>query len=235
MPTHPAPRRARATLPIVAITALITSLTGPHFTASANAQQPSALAADATATGSASAASSDGVKLTDKQLHQGLRDLMAVMQKALNESDIDTIIANASENVVFTTMNGDIVHGRKGVRAYFDKMMKGPDKIVSKVTSQFVAEDLSVLYGGDMAVAYGHTDDQYELTDGDTFDIRARWSATLVLDKGKWSVANFHYSTNMFSNPILEAQRKMMMLIAAILAVVLAAVGFFIGRKSGSK
>lgn len=168
---------------------------------------------------------------TEDELHQELRDLKAAMEEALNSRNIDAILANVDEQVVFTTMNGDVVTGREGVRAYFDKMMNGPDKVVESVRASFVPDALSILHGGDTAVSWGHTADQYELTTGQSLDIEARWSGTMVRHDGRWLVASFHYSTNMFDNPVLSAQRKVLIGSGVAGAVLLGLVGFLLGRR----
>lgn len=166
-----------------------------------------------------------------EELHNGLRRLQATMEKALNSRDLDTIVANVHDDVVFTTMNGDIVRGKQGVREYFERMMNGPDKVVEDVQTKFEADDLSVLHGGDTAVAFGHTQDHYVLTGGETFDVQARWSGTMLRRGKEWIVGSFHYSTNMFDNPVLAAQQKAFTWISVMGALLVAVVAFLLGRR----
>ncbi len=168
---------------------------------------------------------------TEEELHNGLRQLKSTMEKALNTGDIDTILANVDEHVVFTTMNGDIVRGKQAIKQYFTKMLTGPDRVVEQVTTKFEADDLSVLHGGDTAIAFGTTDDSYILADGSEFSIQARWSSTMVLRDNRWLVANFHYSTNMFDNPILKAQRMLLLEIAAVVTLIASIIFFLLGRR----
>lgn len=169
-----------------------------------------------------------------EELHNGLRLLKNTMEEALNKGDIDAILENVDERVVFTTMNDDVVRGKQGVRVYFERMMLGPDRVVEKITSKFEVDDLSILHGNNTAIAFGHTEDQYTLAGGNTIDIKARWSATMFLKKGKWVVGSFHYSTNMFDNPILDAQRNIFLWIIFAVLLVALALGFFLGRRSAS-
>lgn len=172
---------------------------------------------------------------TPEQLHQELRVLKETMEKALNEMDIETVIANVTEDVVFTTMNGDVARGRDGIRKYFETMMKGPNPRVISVRAKFEADDLSHLYGKDFATSFGSSKDHYTLAGGKSFVVDARWSGTMVRRDGRWLIANFHYSTNMFDNPVLDAQRKVMLLVAASVAGVLMLIAFFVGRARGLK
>ena len=152
------------------------------------------------------------------------------MQTAMNAQDIDAILANVVENVVFSTMNGDVVHGRDNLRAYFEKMMRGANKIVASVTTDFVAEKPSILHEEDVAIAFGHSDGVYELAVGTTLNVNAIWSATMLFRDGAWKIANFHYSVNVFDNALLEAQNKVTWFVG-ILGIVLIFVAFMVGRR----
>jgi uncharacterized protein (TIGR02246 family) len=167
----------------------------------------------------------------EDEAHAGLRQLQATMEKALNSGDVETILANVDDNVVFTTMNDDVARGKKGIREYFEKMMKGPERVVDSVTTHFEPDDLSILHGNDTAIAFGHAHDHYVLTNGRAFDITARWSGTMLRRDGKWIVASFHYSTNVFDNPILTAQRRLLIGVGAAIAVLAAGVAFWLGRR----
>lgn len=189
----------------------------------------------AVVTQQAAPAQPDQADPTPEQLHQELRALKATMEKALNGMDIDTIIANVTEDVVFTTMNGDVARGRNDIRKYFEVMMKGPNPRVTSLRAHFEADDLSHLYGNNVAVSFGSSKDHYTLANGDAFDVSARWSGTMVRHDGRWRIANFHYSTNMFDNPVLDAQRKIMLIGAAGTSAVLMLVAFLIGRARGKR
>lgn len=172
------------------------------------------------------------------QLHDELRAVRATMETALNEKDLDALTAHVTPDVVFTTMNGDVVHGPDGIRDYYRKMMEGEDRVVDSISAHFVPDDLSILLDPDAAVAFGSTEDRYELAGGRTFEVAARWTATLVRRDGAWKIAAFHYSTNMFDNPVLDAQRSALVkaaIGAALVAFVLALlVGRALGRRSAA-
>jgi uncharacterized protein (TIGR02246 family) len=146
--------------------------------------------------------SSVGAQTAEDPAHQALRNLKTTMEKALNERNLDAIVANVDPNVVFTTMNGDVCRGPEQIRAYFHKMLNAPGHIVKDVKVSFEVDALTTLYGGDTGVAYGSSRDHYELTDGGTFDINGRWTATMVRSGDRWVIAAFHYSANVFENPI---------------------------------
>ena len=168
-------------------------------------------------------------------LHNELRALRDAMQQALNQRDLDTLLAHVADDVVFTTMNGDRVHGKDGIRAYYDKMLGGANPVVQSIEAEFSVEELSHLYHGNTAVAFGSSSDRYRLTGGETWTVEPKWSATLVRQDGRWLIADFHYSVNMFDNPVLAAQRKLLLGGGAAAALAAAAAGFLLGRRGRKK
>jgi uncharacterized protein (TIGR02246 family) len=178
-------------------------------------------------------ASSAFAQTASDATHDELRALNVAITKAMNENDVDGILAFAHSNVVFTTMNGDVARGHQALRDYYAKMMTGPDKVVEKVTVNFLADDLTILYQSDtMGVCYGKTQDNYVLTDGTKLDLSARWTATFVKENGKWLVAAFHYSANIFNNPVLDRLKKLFPALAIGGLVVGLVLGVLLGRKS---
>ena len=165
--------------------------------------------------------------------HNELRKLRTEMEDALNKGDLDGLLAHVDDTVVFTAMNAQTGHGKQGIRDYFNRMMNGDKKIVQSVKIDFVPDGLSVFYGPDVAVSTGSAPAHYVLTNGMDFEVNARWTATLVRRENQWFVAAFHYSTNMFKNPVLDLQRKWLLIAGGGAAIVLGLLGFFVGRRSG--
>jgi hypothetical protein len=128
-----------------------------------------------------------------------------------------------------------VATGREGIREYFKMMMEGPGKRIESVKSDFIPDALSVFYGDNVAVAFGSSNDDYVLTNGSKFNIKGRWTATLVNKDDRWLVGAFHYSANVFDNPVIQAQRKFLLMAGGGVAVVLALAGFFIGRRRAAR
>ena len=172
----------------------------------------------------------------DAATHNALRALKTTMEKALNERDLDTIVANVDPNVVFTTMNGDVCRGPAQIRAYFAKMLTAPGHIVKDVKVSFEVDQLTTLYGGDTGIAVGNSKDHYVLTDGKTFDIHGRWTCTMVRSGDRWIIAAFHYSTDVFRNPIVDRLKSALYQIgigAALAGLILGAIlGRMLGRRA---
>ena len=173
-------------------------------------------------------------RLSEETLHQELRQLRDHMQTALNKRDLDALLDGLTDDVVFTTMNGDRVIGKEQVRGYYEKMLGGNQPVVKTITAQFEADKLSHLYDdGNTAVAFGRSNDRYELIGGETWEVKPQWSATIVRQNGRWLIAGFHYSVNMLDNPVLSAQRNWLMGGGAAAALLACAAGFLLGRRTG--
>lgn len=179
-----------------------------------------------------------GLELAEDPAHNELRLLRQHMEEAMNARDIESILEGVGEEVVFTTMNGDVVRGKEKIREYFEQMMNGPEARVKSVKTKFSVDDLTILYGQPggtrFGVAYGHSEDEYTLADGQTFQVQPRWSATMIRDADSWRIVNFHYSVNMFDNPVVDqALSKIAMLSGGALVLGLL-LGFLLGRRRRS-
>jgi uncharacterized protein (TIGR02246 family) len=154
------------------------------------------------ALGPARAQDKDPTKKEDPA-HQELRNLRTQLVTACNKGDIDGVLPLLDKDVVVTWLNGEVSRGPQQVREYVERMIKGPNKIVERFETNPEAAELTHLYG-DTGVAYGTSKDHFVLTDGKDFVVPTKWSATLVKKDGKWVIANFHSSTSMFDNPVLD-------------------------------
>jgi uncharacterized protein (TIGR02246 family) len=163
--------------------------------------------------------------LPEDPAHEELRTLRREMVEAINKGDIDALLTHLDKDVVVTWMDAEVSHGAEGVRGYIEKMTKGPNRKVNSYKTEAEVDELTHLYG-DTGVAFGHSRDQFVLTDGRDFAVNTRWTSTLAKKDGKWKLASFHASTDMFDNPVLHiAVRRMAIWSAGIAGVVGLAVG----------
>jgi ketosteroid isomerase-like protein len=140
--------------------------------------------------------------------HEELRALRDGLIRATNESNIDALLGYLHPNVVVTWQNAEVSRGREGVRAYLTRMTSGPNRIVTRFQTNPTVDELTILHGGDTGIAFGTSSDHFEIVDGMNFDLNGRWSATMVREDGRWLVANFHASTNLFDNPVLNMAKR---------------------------
>lgn len=166
----------------------------------------------------------------DADVHNALRRLKTTMEDALNKRDLNAIVANVDPNVVFTTMNGDVCRGPQQIREYFDKMLNAPGHIVKDVKVSFEVDQLTTLYGGDTGIATGSSKDHYVLTDGKQFDIDGRWTCTMIRSGDRWVISAFHYSTDVFRNPIVDGYKRALYQVGIGAGTIALIAGLLLGR-----
>jgi ketosteroid isomerase-like protein len=168
----------------------------------------------------------------DEAIHTQLRALKDRAIAAVDRRDIDALLAETDQNVVFTPMDNEVAHGRKAVRAYFEKMMTGDSRIVQDFFVTFEPDAPSVLYNsGNNAVSVGSSKAHFKLARGLEFDIDGRWTADLAKENDKWLITAFHYSVDMFDNPLLSAAKRMIWYVGIGTALTGLVIGFLVGRR----
>lgn len=139
-----------------------------------------------------------------ERTHNELRALRDGVIKATNDGNVDALLEFLHPNVVVTWQNAEVSRGRNGVREYLTRMTSGSAKVVRRFQTSPTVDELTILYGGDTGIAFGSSNDRFELSEGMNFDLTGRWSATLVKEGGRWMIASFHASSNLFDNPVLN-------------------------------
>jgi uncharacterized protein (TIGR02246 family) len=173
--------------------------------------------------------------VTPEALHNELRKMRDDMLAAIARSDFEAILPYLHPNVVFTPMNGEVSRGPQEIRAYFDKMLKGPNALVKSIRLGVEVDRLADFYG-DTALAFGSSNDQYALSSGMEFQVQTRWTASLVRENGRWLITAFHSSANAFDNPILDKARQLAMLQWGGIGIVAGAlIGVLVGRTVGRR
>jgi uncharacterized protein (TIGR02246 family) len=161
--------------------------------------------------------------------HEELRALRGQMVEAINKNDIDALLTHLDKDVVVTWMDASVSRGPKGVKEYIEKMTKGPDRKVESHSTDAEVDELTHLYG-DTGVATGRSQDRFVLTDGRDFVVNTRWTAALAKKDGKWKVAAFHSSANMFDNPVLYlAVRRTALWTGGVVGLAGLAIGTVVG------
>ena len=167
--------------------------------------------------------------------HNELRALRDGLLAGMNKGDIDAQLAYLHTNVVVTWHNAEVSRGHDGVRKYLDRMLKGSNKVVEKFSADVAVDELSILYSGDTAVAFGSAQEHFTLAGGRQFDFTGRWSATLVKESGKWLIANLHTSDNIFDNPLLNAAKRMLVWAGIGAGIAGLLIGWLLARRGRRK
>ena len=166
-------------------------------------------------------------------IHEQLRSLREKFIAAVNAKDYEAVVALLHPEVILTAQDGkklNLIRRHEGVRKYFNRLLVSPGHGVESLKLNPTVDDLSVLYHNNTAVAFGSSIDHYRLVNGNEFDLKTRWSVTVVKEGDKWLLANLHVSTNLFENPVLATVSRMAMWLAIGAGFVCLVAGLFIGR-----
>ncbi|NSX53782.1 nuclear transport factor 2 family protein [Parasulfitobacter algicola] len=169
---------------------------------------------------------------TDEAIHNEIRAMKDRTIAALDARDVDALMNELSDNVYFTAMNNEAVHGKPAAREYYDRMMAGADSVVTDMAVTFDPDVLSALYvDGNSAVSTGFSKASFKMRGGLEFDVPLRWTAALARIDGEWKITGMHFSSDIFNNPISGEIMKYLWLFLTIAAVIGLLIGFLLGRK----
>ncbi len=140
----------------------------------------------------------------DHAIHEELRALLQGMEKAVNEERYADLAPYFHEDIRVTTINQEIISSRDEIEDYFNRWF-GPDGYLKKVDMKLTADALTELYANKtMGIVRGTGDENYILSDSRYYEMKTRWTATVIKDTdGKWRILSLHIGTNFLDNPIL--------------------------------
>jgi ketosteroid isomerase-like protein len=172
----------------------------------------------------------------DHAIHQELRAILVTVQSAVNSANYDAMLPVLSKDIRATTITQEVMKGQPEVSAYFRKWF-GPGGFLKKLEMHFTADALTELSPDKTSgVVLGSAVESYTLADGRTYDMKTRWTATVVKEAdGKWRLRTIHFGTNFLDNPILDEAKRAVVKYAALsggIALVAGGLlGFFLARR----
>src|SRR5687768_1169465 len=96
---------------------------------------PAQTAPAQTAPATAPATAAGGAGVTSDDPTQAITLLRQELIDSFNKGDVDRLLSHLDPEVVITWQNAEVCRGPAQVRAYYDKMMTGPERRVEKVSS----------------------------------------------------------------------------------------------------
>ena len=167
------------------------------------------------------------VQAAEDPTHAELRKLRLELVAAIEQGDIDAVIRHVDPDVVVTWQNSEVCRGRQGLKDFFEKSGKDSFKGYKVPPTP---DDPAILHGGDMGISAGETIAGYKLL-GKDFELKSRWTATLVKKDGTWLLAAYHISMNVLDNPILRAAKGGLYLAGGIALAMGIVIGFMLGKR----
>src|SRR5215204_132619 len=87
--------------------------------------------------------------------HHELRGIRDGLLAGMNSGDVEAQLRFLHPNVTITWHNAEVSRGHEGVRGYLNRMLNGPSKVVERFGAEVKVDELSILFGGDTAIAFG--------------------------------------------------------------------------------
>lgn len=172
----------------------------------------------------------------DHEIHQELRGILTTVQTAINNDRFDDMLPVLSKDVRATTITQEVMSGHAEVSSYFKKWF-GPGGFLKDLQMQLTADALTELSADKTAgVVRGSAIESYTLADGRKYDMKTRWTATVIKEAdGKWRLRTIHFGTDFLDNPILTEAKQAVYRYAALAGagglLLGALAGFLLGRR----
>lgn len=167
---------------------------------------------------------------------QHLLKIFHEVENSINSQSLERMAGQMDSNAVVVWANGEVSRGPAEVLAYYDRMVKGKDRILTKyMTSAKLHGQARFLGNGDVAIADGTMEDEYFPTIRGPFNLSAKWTTTVARIDGQWKIVALHLSANVFNNVLLDEAKAALLYVAlGGLALGLVA-GWLIARLLGRR
>jgi len=159
--------------------------------------------------------------------HEELRAVRLSIIDAINKGDIDSVINHIHPDAVITWQNSEVCRGHQGLKDFFERM--GKDSFQGYKVPP-TPDELTIFHGENTGISFGETVAEYHLL-GKSYELKSRWTATLVKEDGKWLLAGYHISMNVLDNAILTAAKNGLYLVGAVALVIGILIGMALWKR----
>jgi hypothetical protein len=153
------------------------------------------------------------------------------VEASINEQSLDRMVKQMDPDGTVVWANGEVSRGPAEVLAYYDRMVKGSGRILTKYTTKAALHGHARFLGNDVAVADGTMEDEFTPIIRGPFSLSGKWTTTIARINGEWKVIHLHLSANVFNNVLLDEAKSALMYTAAGGALAGVLIGWFIGRR----
>ncbi|HLG56374.1 MAG TPA: hypothetical protein VI485_13645 [Vicinamibacterales bacterium] len=177
-----------------------------------------------------------GAQEPDPEIHQELRGILATLQTSINGGNYDAMLPVVSADIRATTITQDVLSSHADVSKYF-KQMFGPGGRLRKLDMRLDADALTELSADKTwGIVRGAGLERYTLADGRNYDMKTRWTATVVKEGDtKWRLRAIHIGTNFLDNPILSEAESTAVRVASMAGAGGLALGGVLGFVFGRR
>ncbi|MBL8236969.1 MAG: nuclear transport factor 2 family protein [Bryobacterales bacterium] len=163
------------------------------------------------------------------------RQMLAILREveaSINEQSLERMAKQMDPAATVVWANGEVSRGPAEILAYYDRMVKGPDRVLSRYTTKAALNGHArFLADGTVAIADGTMEDEFTSTVRGPFKLKSNWSTTLAKTNGEWKVVSLHLSANVFNNVLLDDAKAALVYTGGGGALAGALLGWYFGRR----
>ena len=163
---------------------------------------------------------------------QALIKLFREMEASINAQDVERMVAQMHPQATVTWLNGEVSRGHDEIRAYYQRMVKGEQRILDRYVTTAKLGDHAHFFGnGEVAVADGTMEDEFFPVARGPFRLSSNWTPTAANIDGQWKVVSMHLSSNVFTNPLLAEAKAAIWYAGGGAALLGLLLGWLLGRR----
>lgn len=127
------------------------------------------------------------------------------VENSINSQSLERMSQQMDANVTVVWANGEVSRGPAEVLAYYERMVKGKDRILTKYTTSAKLHGHARFLGdGNVAIADGTMEDEFFPIIRGSFRLSSKWTTTIARINGEWKIVALHLSANVFNNSLLD-------------------------------
>ena len=154
------------------------------------------------------------------------------VEDSINSQSLERMAKQMDASATVVWANGEISRGPAEVLAYYDRMVKGKDRILTRYTTSAKLNGHARFLGdGTVAIADGTMVDVFTPVSRGVFQLDSKWTMTAAKIDGEWKVVGLHLSSNVFNNVLLDEAKSVLKMVGGGGVFVGLLVGYFLGRK----
>lgn len=122
---------------------------------------------------------------------QALIKVFQEIEAGINHQNVERMVAQMTPDATVTWLNGEVSRGHSEIRAYYQRMVKGPERILDKYTTAAKLGGHARFFG-EVAVADSTVRDSFFPVARALFELSSNWSSTSA--KINWSVESCRHA-----------------------------------------
>lgn len=157
--------------------------------------------------------------------------ILKEVEASINSQSLEGMVQQMDPNATVVWANGEVSRGPAEILAYYDRMVRGKDRILKEYrTKTALSGPARFLGDGSIAIADGSMEDEFTPTFRGPFKLSSRWTTTVARINGEWKVVSLHLSANVFNNVLLDEAKRALLFttLGGLVAGLL--LGWFLGR-----